>query len=332
MIKELVANIDGREFADNTDIIDVIMQERGIDDLAEFLNPTADALIPYEKLKNIDKAWYKLSVALDNGKSVLVIADTDTDGCTSGAIMYRFLKQFTDNVKLTINEGKEHGIEDFDMSICDADLVIIVDSIDKAEDYDKFTVQSKDVIVLDHHIPPSPIEEYDNITLVSSANNYPNPELSGAGVVWKFCKYCDDQWLTDYADDLIDLAATGIIADMCDMSVSENRYICNTGLKNLQNTGIKTVVGSYAFDSQSVSFSIAPLINACQRMMQNKVALQLFITDLPDKAKIIVDKMKEIKEQQNELVEKLMPELVKSAQSQLNNKCMEEGDGWDWES
>ena len=322
MIKELVANIDGREFADNTDIIDVIMQERGIDDIAEFLNPTADALIPYEKLKNIDKAWYKLSITLDNGKSVLIIADTDTDGCTSGAIMYRFLKHFTENVKLTINEGKEHGIEDFDMSICDADLVIIVDSIDKAEDYDKFTVQSKDVIVLDHHIPPSPIEEYDNITLVSSANNYPNPELSGAGVVWKFCKYCDDQWLTDYADDLIDLAATGIIADMCDMSVSENRYICNTGLKNLQNTGIKTVVGSYAFDSQSVSFSIAPLINACQRMMQNKVALQLFITDLPDKAKIIVDKMKEIKEQQNELVEKLMPELVKSAQSQLNNKCM----------
>lgn len=322
MRKELVANIDGREFADNTDIIDVIMQERGINDLAEFLNPTADALIPYEKLKNIDKAWYKLSVALDNGKSVLVIADTDTDGCTAGAIMYRYLKQFTDSVKITINEGKEHGIEDFDMSMCVADVVIIVDSINKAEEYDKFTTQGKEVIVLDHHIPPSPIEEYDNITLVSSANNYPNSELSGAGVVWKFCKYCDYQWLTDYADDLIDLAATGIIADMCDMSVPENRYICNTGLKNLQNTGIKTIVGTYTFDSQSVSFSIAPAINACQRMNQNKVALQLFITDLPDKAKNIVNKMKDIKTQQNELVEKLMPELIKSAQTQLDNKCM----------
>lgn len=322
MKKELTAKIDGREFVDNADIIDAILQERCVNDISEFLNPTIDALIPYEKLINIDKAWYKLSVALDNGKSILIIADTDTDGCTSGAIMYRFLKQFTDNVKITINEGKEHGIEDFDMSICSAELVIIVDSINKAEHYDKFTTVGKEVIVLDHHLPPSPIDDYKNISLVSSANNYPNSELSGAGVVWKFCKYCDIQWLTDYADDLIDLAATGIIADMCDMSVPENRYICYSGLKNLQNTGIRTVIGSYAFDSQSVSFSIAPLINACQRMNQNKTALQLFITDLPAKAKIIVDKMKEIKEQQNELVEKLMPELIQSAETQLDNKCM----------
>ena len=322
MKKELTAKIDGRGFVDNTDIIDVILQERCVNDISELLNPTIDALIPYEKLININKAWYKLSAALDNGKSILIIADTDTDGCTAGAIMYRFLKQFTDNVKITINEGKEHGIEDFDMSICIADIVIIVDSINKAEHYKKFTDEGKEVIVLDHHLPPSPIEEYQNIILVSSANDYSNPELSGAGVAWKFCKYCDIQWLTDFADDLTDLAATGIIADMCDMSVPENRYICYTGLKNLQNTGIRTVIGSYVFDSQSVSFSIAPLINACQRMNQNKIALQLFITDLPDKTEAIVDKMKKIKEQQNELVEILMPELIQLAETQLDNKCM----------
>lgn len=322
MKKEFVANIDCRGYEDNEDIVNSIMQKREIDDITGFLNPNEDALIPYEKLLNIDKAWLKLSDALDNNKSFLVISDTDTDGCTAGAIMYRFLKHFTDRVKITINDGKEHGIENFNMSKCKADVVIIVDSIDKAEHYNKFVSQGKDVIVLDHHILPSPIEEYSNITLVSSANNYPNPELSGAGVTWKFCKYCDSQWLTDCADDLIDLAATGIIADMCDMSVPENRYICNTGLKNLHNIGIQTVVGSYTFDSQSVSFSIAPLVNACQRMMQNKVALQLFVTDSLDKVNTIIDKMKEIKTQQNELVESLIPELIKSAQSQLQNKCM----------
>lgn len=322
MKKEFVANVDGRNFDFNEDIVEAILEERKIDNLAEFLNPTNDFLLPYELLKNIDKAWYTLSVALDNGKSILICADVDVDGCTSGAIMYRYLKHFTDNIKITINEGKKHGVENFDADACTADLVIIVDSINKAEHYKKFVDSGKQVIVLDHHLPPSSIEEYDNIALVSSANDYPNPELSGAGVVWKFCKYCDYKWLTDFADTLIDLAATGIIADMCNLSVPENRYICNTGLKNLCNEGLKTIIGSYTFDSQSVSFSVAPLINACNRMNQNKTALKIFLTDIPEKAKLIVDKMKKIREQQNELVEKLMPELIESAQTQINNKCM----------
>ena len=172
MKKEFVANVDGRNFDFNEDIIEAILEERKIDNLAEFLNPTNDFLLPYEFLKNIDKAWYTLSVALDNGKSILICADVDVDGCTSGAIMYRYLKHFTDNIKITINEGKKHGVENFDADACTADLVIIVDSINKAEHYKKFIDSGKQVIVLDHHLPPSSIEEYDNIALVSSANDY----------------------------------------------------------------------------------------------------------------------------------------------------------------
>ena len=320
MKKEWSAIIDGRD-KNNDEIIESILENRGIDNLNDFLNPSVDNLISFEKMKNINQAWYKLSIALDNNKSILIYSDCDTDGCTSGAIIYRYLRHFTNRISITINEGKEHGVENYNLTN-KPDLMIIVDSINKADIYHKITKQGIEIIVLDHHILPSPVEEYSDITLVSSANNYVNPQLSGAGVTWKFCKYCDEMWLTDCADSLVDLAAVGIIADMCDISVPENRYICYTGLKNLHNTGIKSIVGSYEFNSQSVSFSIAPLINACNRMFHNDLALNVFLEDDINKVKDIVKNMKSVKEQQDKLVNNLMPNLIEQAEKQVNNKAM----------
>jgi single-stranded-DNA-specific exonuclease len=158
--------------------------------------------------------------------------------------------------------------------------------------------------------------------LVSSANNYPNPHLSGAGVVWKFCKYCDEMYLTDYADSLVDLATCGIIADMVDMTSKENRYICSLGFKNIKNTGIKKVNGGYKFDSQAISFGIAPLVNAANRLNINEQALKLFLEDGEKEVNKIIKTLKSAKEQQNVIVSELMPSITVQAQMQINNKVM----------
>lgn len=296
---------------DNTEIIDKICEARGIEDLADFLHPTEDMLIPLDRLHNIDKAYEIVEQAIDEGRVIEVLADVDCDGITAGSIMYRYISNFTDKVKISINMGKEHGVKSLESS---ADLLIVVDSINEAEEYQKFTDKGTQVVVLDHHIPPSSIKDYSHITLVSSAVDYPNSELSGAGVVWKFCKYLDDMFLTDYADELVDLAACGIVADMMDMSVSENRYIVYEGLTHLHNTGIKAIVGSYAFDSQAITFSVASAVNACNRMNRNELALRMFLTDDENEAKQLAKDMKTVKEQQNELVAELMPSLIEAAE------------------
>ncbi len=319
MKKIFRANDDCRGL-DNNEIISTIFERRGIDDFVEFLHPTADDLIPFEKLKNIDKAFEIVDNSIAKNKSFIVHADCDVDGCSSGAIMYRYIKNFTDKVEITINEGKKHGIEDFDVENCDADIIIIVDSINEGKHYDKFIKANKSVIVLDHHIIPEDVNE--NIVLVSSANDYPNPQLSGAGVVWRFCKYCDEMYLTDYANDLVDLATCGIIADMCDMSVPENRYICNLGIENLHNIGISAVLGNYKFNSKAISFSIAPLVNSANRLNKNELALELFLSDNKDEVKKIVKSLKSLKEEQNEIVSDLMEQIDKQAETQANNKVM----------
>ena len=310
---------DGRNL-DNSEIISTIFECRGIDDIDHFLRPNEEDLIPYEKLHNIDKAYNIISNGIDNNKSFWIIADVDVDGCTAGAIIYRYLYNFTHDIGISINQGKEHGINDFDVKNCTADIVIIVDSINENECYQKFINVNKQVIVLDHHIIPDNFRT--DVILVSSANNYENPELSGAGVVWKFCKYFDYMTLNDYAENLVDLATCGLIADMVNVTSIENRYICSEGFKNIHNKGIQKVNGSYKFDSQSVSFGLAPIVNAAQRMNLNEQALQLFLTDDENEIKTIIKTLKNAKEEQNEIVSSLMQDIIEQAESQIDNKVM----------
>lgn len=318
MKKKWESIIDGRDM-DNGEIISAICEARGIDDLTEFLNPNEECLIPYDKFINIDRAREIVENGIDDNLNFCILSDVDTDGVCSGAIIYKYLSHFTNNITIDINEGKVHGVEDLETS---ADILIVVDSINAADDYKKFTDKGTKVVVLDHHIPPSFIEEYSHVTLVSSAVDYPNPQLSGSGVTWKFCKYLDEYFLTDYADELVDLAATGIIADMCDVSVAENRYICYEGLNNLHNLGLKKIVGSYQFNSQSVSFSVAPLVNACTRLNRNQLPLNLLLCDNETKVKQIIKEMKTVKDQQNEIVDELMIRLAPEAELQTNRKMM----------
>ena len=320
MKKEWKALIDGRDM-DNGEIIDAICESRGINDITEFLNPTVEDLIDPERLHNIEKAFDIIDGAIAVESKIVIWADTDVDGITAGTIMYRYLKNFTDNVEIIINDGKKHGVTDKEIDI-NTDLLIVVDSINKACEYDRFLRKSINVIVLDHHIPPDDIKEYDKITLVSSAVDYPNSQLSGAGVVWKFCRYCDELYLTDYSDNLVDLAATGIIADMCDLSVPENRFICKYGLSNIQNPALKKINGTYNFDSQAVSFGISPLVNACNRLNQNILALNSFISDDDDVLKQSVKEMKSLKDQQNNIIDDIMIEVSEQAKTQLDRKVM----------
>lgn len=315
MKKILDYKFDGRKM-ESTEIIDKIFDNRGVKDINKFLVPDEDDMIPFSKMKNIDKAFDVVDEGILLDYKFLIYADTDVDGCTSGAIMYRFLSNFTDNIEITINEGKAHGIKDYDVSKCDADIILIVDSINEAQEYNKFVNAGKQVVVLDHHIIPS---FNDNVIYVSSANDYPNPHLSGAGVVWKFCKYCDTKYDTTYADNLTDLAATGIIADMCDMTSPENRYICYQGLRNVQNEGIKAIKGGYLYNAQAVSFSVAPLINAANRLNDNWTALKCFIDD---DVKVYKKKLANDKEEQNFLVSCLMDDVMVQVESQINNKVM----------
>ena len=304
------------------EIIDTILENRGINDVEHFLNPIAEDLLPLDSLMRIDDARQIIEKGLDNNKKFGVHWDVDTDGITSGTIMTRYLMNYTDKVSSYINTGKAHGLIGQDLEQFNGvDVLIVVDSLDKdTTQYEKLHSQGVQIIILDHHTIDQNVEYDKYVTLVSSQRNYDNPNLSGAGVVWKFCKYLDEYFMNDYADEYVDLAACGILADVSDVSEisTENRYVVNKGLDNLKNPAIKKILGSYEFNSKAVLFSVAPLINACCRIGRNESVMNLFLADDNKEVLKYKKEVTECKDIQSEEVDRVLPNLKEQLDSQNN--------------
>lgn len=326
MIKDWNIRIDGRNM-DEVEIIDALLESREIKDRKKFLTPSAEDMVPFEKLKGLEQGYQIVQDTLDNNGEFIIHWDTDQDGAGSGAIMTRYLLNFTTNIKTYINDGKQHGIENFDTDVLNSNTtLIVVDSLNNdPEVYQRILDTGAKLIVLDHHRIENSLKNANlDFCLISSANDYPNPALSGAGVVFKFCKYIDEVTWNDYADEFWDLATVGIIADMSDVSEQspENRYICYMGFQNQKNLAISKINGSYGFDSKAVSFGLAPLVNAANRLNENNKAMRLFLSDDEKEVNSLIKDLKKCKEKQNQIVASQMDSLIEQGERQLNQKCM----------
>lgn len=325
MIKQLTAKIDGRQMEDDFEIIEAILDSRGIEDISDFLKPTEDDMIPFEKLNGLDEAYRIIDDAITMGEKFLVLADVDADGCSSNAIITRYLRKCGADVECVINDGKKHGAEALNLKLLDGiDVMIIVDSLNNEPSvYKRILDTGVKLIVFDHHLPEQRLFDAGlDFVLVSSAKDYPNEHLSGAGVCLKFVQYCDYQNLTNYSDDLWAYAAIGLIADMSSMAEPENRYIAYRGLAQFRNPMVQKMVGNYTFDSQSISFSIGPLVNAAMRMHQNEKAMNVFLAEDDDEIDELVKDLKNCREEQNKVVADLLDGLLEQGESQLDRKCM----------
>ena len=90
-MKTLQAKVDGRDYEDNLQIIDAILEERGITDIDSFLHPTEDDMIPFEEMLGLQEAYQTIDDAITMGEKILVHADIDADGISAGTILMKYL-------------------------------------------------------------------------------------------------------------------------------------------------------------------------------------------------------------------------------------------------
>src|SRR5690606_32187008 len=244
-------------------ILEKIAKIRGIKDVNRFLNPTKDEMFDPYLIKNIVEASEKILQYVKDGKRILLSYDADADGLTSTSIMYRYLKNYTDNIDYIYNERNHgHGIHEqtrldfiyeddvdengeiineekkyrYEMNkrnlekISQADLLIIIDSSSNDVEACKKLIDDFgiEIIIIDHHA----IEvENPHVLLVNpqqEGDEYPNKFLSGAGVVFKVLQVMEDI-LGDEGKvdpfDFMDLVAVGMYADVMRVDVYENRFM-----------------------------------------------------------------------------------------------------------
>lgn len=221
-----------------------------------------------------------LFITMKNEDDICIIVDCDCDGYTSAALLINYLydlnNDYTEHhVHWFMHEGKQHGLNDAMEWIEDMNpaLVIIPDagSNDWSE-LDKLYQEGKKIIILDHHEIEG--EQYPHCWLINSqSSEYPNKELSGAGVAWQFCRYLDTINYTSYADWYIDLAALGNTGDMMSLRSFETRQIIFKGLEPsaIHNPFIFEMWQKNMFKltdhptSWGVTFYIVPFVNAITR-------------------------------------------------------------------
>lgn len=265
-----------------------LLKARGVEDVNLFLNPTLDCLQDPKNLTNIEDGARLLIDTINNNGKILIVVDSDTDGFTSAAIIYQYINRINSEIKIDylLHEGKQHGLEDHIKTILDSgeaySLIILPDSSSNDLDYHE---QLKDIslpcLVLDHHL--TDVEISSNAIVINNqlSPNYTNKELTGAGVVYQFCRYLDNILNVSYANDYIDLAALGVIGDMGSMLTLENRYLAVNGLSNIKNFLFKSILDKQSFSTGgkvnpiTVAFYVVPLINAMIRVgtMQEKTRL-----------------------------------------------------------
>ena len=267
-----------------------LLRSRGVSDVEAYYEPSADALQDPRDLENIGEAAALLEATLDRGEHILIVVDSDNDGFTSATIMYNYIKDVAPDTEIdyVLHEGKQHGLQDHIKNLMDEGknygLIILPDS--SSNDY-VYHEQLKEinctVLVLDHHLTDTELS--DNAIVVNNqlSPNYKNKELTGAGVVYQFCRYLDKYWGLSYADKYMDLAAWGIIGDMGSMLELENRYIVREGLKRVNNKLLEALMEKQAYSITgamgasrqqivdalnpiSVAFYIVPLVNAMIRV------------------------------------------------------------------
>lgn len=149
-------------------------------------------------------------------------------------------------------------------------LVIAPDSSsNQYEEHKKLKEKGIDVLVLDHHEA-----EYfsPNACVINNQLcDYPNKQLSGVGIVYKFCCYIDSLLGIDNAKKYLDLVAVGMIADMMALTSIETKELISMGLKRINNPFLEAIIERNDFQFKKgitpdrIAFYLAPLINAVTR-------------------------------------------------------------------
>jgi len=331
---KLVNSIIRENFAEK------LLKERKVENFNIFVNPTGACLFDPLKLKNIDKGANLLINILNNPKSNIVfIVDCDVDGYTSSAILWLYIKDIYPEANLSykIHSGKQHGLEDMMEELEEQDridLVLLPDAGSNDNVYhDRLKGMGIPIIVLDHH-ETDIISESAIIINNQLSEDYLNKSLTGAGVVWQFCRYLDKKLNKNFAEKYIDLAALGIIADMANVLSLENRYIIKKGLTNINNYFFKILIEKQAYSIGgrltpiSIAFYVAPLINALIRVGTEEEKEKLFLSFLNGKE--IVDSTKR---GEKGLKEELAVQIArtctnaKNKQNRIKEKVVEVLDG-----
>ena len=277
----------------------MVLASRGIGDDRQaraYLDCNAPLLDPF-LMTDMDKAAGRVGLAMSRGEKIAVFGDYDVDGITATCLLTDFLRRHGADAVSYIPGRLEEGYGLNPIAIHQlhdegVKLIVTVDcGITAVSEAELCRQLGIDLVITDHHECKQTLPAAAAVVDPHRPDGgYPHKNLSGVGVAFKLASaLCGSQEgvLEEYAD----MVCLGTVADVMPLQ-GENRVFVARGLESLAHTkrpGIAALMAECGcapetVSASSIGFMLAPRINAAGRMGQIDLAVELFLTDDPDKA------------------------------------------------
>lgn len=307
-------------------IEDAILGMSGQTEL-ELLSPDT---VPPDCVDGIPEAARAIQFAIENKIPVKIVGDYDVDGITSTAILTKLLNYYgvepSTYIPKRFTDG--YGVSEKILAGVKNTLIITVDNGIAAGDVlDKAVEEGRNgVVVLDHHLPDG--REPKNAIAVVDPYLHPDlnefTEYCGAGLAFKLAEYMLLDEPLAMAEKLLNdiqvLACFGTIADSMPL-IGDNRRIVMDGIalvnsgRAMLSQGISQLLtigcNGNEFSVETVSYNIAPLINAPGRLYNagGTSSLKMLMCDDPIEAQTYGAKMVQINKQRQTQVSTWMKKI-----------------------
>ncbi|HAJ57147.1 MAG TPA: single-stranded-DNA-specific exonuclease RecJ [Candidatus Omnitrophica bacterium] len=182
-----------------------------------------------------------------------------------------------------------------------------------------------DCIIVDHHEPPKDglPEALAILDPKRPDCTYPFSDLASAGLAYKLIQALGAEDASKY----LDLVALGTVADVAPLK-GENRIFVKHGLDALNRTerhGLQSLMESAGIKSKkisthSISFILAPRLNASGRIDSANTSLDLLLSEDPKEAAVLARSLNENNRARQKIEERVMSEAVEMIDKEVNFK------------
>ena len=303
----------------------MVLASRGMEDVKqakEYLDCNATLIDPF-LMTDMDLAAGRVGLAMSRGEKIAVFGDYDVDGITATCLLTDFLRgQGVDCVPYIPGRLEErYGLNPIAIHQLKAEgvsLIITVDcGITAVEEAQLCKSLGIDLVITDHHECKDELPEAAAVVDPHRKDGgYPHKDLSGVGVAFKLAAALSgdqEQVLEQYAD----MVCLGTVADVMPLH-GENRVFVSRGLESLRNTkrpGIAALMRHSGCDAQnlnasSVGYMLAPRINAAGRMGKIELAVELFLTDDPDRGDALAQGLCDLNRQRQSVESEIYDQAI----------------------
>lgn len=316
-----------------TPLVARILAARGIDHPVQarrFFEPGLSLIHNPFEMDGMEAATRRILRAIESGERICVYGDYDVDGCTATAILcetFRWLQCPVDyHIPHRLNEG--YGLSVEGMRLIHqrgAQVVISVDcgitAYDAAECARELGI---DLIVTDHHEPgPHDPPAVAVLNPKRERCRYPFKGLSGAGVAFKLAHALlkrsrpESDEAREFLKSLLDLVALGTVADIVPLK-GENRSLVTHGLARLRGTrrpGLlqlmdRARLNPARIDTESISFGLAPRLNAAGRTEHATFSVELLLSDDHKHARELARRLDEFNQNRRKIEQGILDEAL----------------------